>query len=482
VTDSVGLARKNKVGATVWEAEASPIVATVLHYDCVAFAVHFYIFLFHCVSLQYIRLYSFLTSFTQSHNHTNMEGRAEAEIPLLSPQQQHDEPIAAPAQPSSVSSTSTSTAEEEDASSSSTCQACLALVCAPLTDDRGATKSLVAGLGTVVTMGALLGFVFPSNPALPPPWQRTSACVGYIYFGAWSISFYPQALSNRRRRTTAGVSVDFLVLNVLGFACYSAYNVALVTSPSLRQAYRERHDGVDIPVASNDVAFSLHALVLSMVTLGQVIYYDSVEALSHWLRRPSMLYLVCILLLWIGLVGPALVVYSDAWHWLDYLYMLSFIKVLISLVKYVPQVLLNVRRRSTAGWSIWQIVLDATGGLLSDVQLVGDTIATSSTPGSGTSWMYTLFTGNPAKLALGSLSLAFDVVFLLQHYVWYANAETAVLEDNAADDAGNDADNDDADVGEEMVGETEEDLLSLSPEEDGADLETAPAPHPWGMP
>jgi cystinosin len=392
-----------------------------------------------------------------------MDGRAEAEIPLLSPTETDE-------RNSLGDRAADNPYEEEQASSpeSPTSQiswkSCLALLCSPLTDDRGHAKSLVAGLCSVVTVGALLGLLLPSNAALPQPWQSASACIGYIYFGAWSISFYPQALTNMRRQSTAGVSVDFLLLNVLGFACYSAYNVALFTSPSLRQAYRDRHDGVDIPVASNDVAFCLHALVLSMVTLGQAIYYDGLAALGHRLR-PSMLYLVCILLLWICLVGPALVFYSNLWHWLDYLYMLSFIKVIISLVKYVPQVLLNRRRQSTAGWSIWQIVLDATGGFLSDVQLVGDTIAT--TPST---WMWTLWTGNPAKLALGSLSLAFDVIFMLQHYVWYANAERAALSDDDEDDEG------------ENVVATEEDLLSPD-EQDGDDMETsAPSPHPWGMP
>ncbi len=29
-------------------------------------------------------------------------------------------------------------------------------------------------------------------------------------------------------------------------------------------------------------------------------------------------------------------------------------------------------------------------------------------------------TGDPVKFGLGALSMAYDVVFMLQHYVWYA--------------------------------------------------------------
>jgi hypothetical protein len=42
-------------------------------------------------------------------------------------------------------------------------------------------------------------------------------------------------------------------------------------------------------------------------------------------------------------------------------------------VKYIPQVVLNQRRQSTVGWSIWNVLLDFTGGTLSLVQASGAT-------------------------------------------------------------------------------------------------------------
>lgn len=39
------------------------------------------------------------------------------------------------------------------------------------------------------------------------------------------------------------------------------------------------------------------------------------------------------------------------------------------ILKYVPQVALNMRRRSTTGWTIWNVILDLVGGLLSVVQV-----------------------------------------------------------------------------------------------------------------
>lgn len=40
---------------------------------------------------------------------------------------------------------------------------------------------------------------------------------------SWSVSFYPQVLLNFRRKTSVGLSFDFLMYNVLAFSCYAAF-------------------------------------------------------------------------------------------------------------------------------------------------------------------------------------------------------------------------------------------------------------------
>jgi hypothetical protein len=47
--------------------------------------------------------------------------------------------------------------------------------------------------------------------------------------------------------------------------------------------------------------------------------------------------------------------------WLDFVYICSYIKLGITLVKYVPQAYMNYRRKSTMGWSIGNVLLDFTG-------------------------------------------------------------------------------------------------------------------------
>ena len=216
-----------------------------------------------------------------------------------------------------------------------------------------------------------------------------------------SVSFYPQVISNFKRKSTVGLSPDFCVLNVIGFNCYTAYNAALYWNPSIQKLYKERYGpDAEITVQSNDVAFAIHALLLSLITLCQILYYDNNinsgnnETAVVRLSKPILVVIIGIAI--ICIVFPLMIVldkkdgeqhnnyyYLDSneydesssssmgsnYNWLDFIYVLSYIKIFISLIKYIPQVLMNFRRKSTMGWSIWNILLDLTGGTLSDLQV-----------------------------------------------------------------------------------------------------------------
>merc|ERR1712187_370104 len=99
--------------------------------------------------------------------------------------------------------------------------------------------------------------------------------------------------------------------------------------------------------------------------------------------------------------------------WLGYLSILAQAKVLISIVKYCPQVWMNHRRRSTVGWNIYNVLLDFAGGSLSVAQLLFDAWAQND---------WSKVTGDPAKLFLGNVSMFFDVIFMVQHYCLYSSA------------------------------------------------------------
>ena len=288
----------------------------------------------------------------------------------------------------------------------------------PLTDQTGSPLKIIVGLFSLAIVGSTIGSIMPKDQTLPTPWYRLlSSIIGYTYFCAWSISFYPQVILNFKRKSTAGLSNEFSVLNVAGFACYAAYTISFYFSNTIQRQYKERHGAdAEITVQSNDVAFAVHAFVLCCVQLSQIVLYRGFDA------APIAIAVKIGLATWLVVC----VIFSALSSWLDSLYMLSFVKVIITTLKYIPQVGLNYNRKSTCGWNVWNVLLDFTGGTLSIVQQIGD------------SWDlrdFSAVTGNPAKTALGCVSIFFDLIFFLQHYVLYPDDDHGDMNSSIGDSA-----------------------------------------------
>ncbi|WZZ23342.1 hypothetical protein YC2023_124729 [Brassica napus] len=98
------------------------------------------------------------------------------------------------------------------------------------------------------------------------PLEISYEVVGWIAFTSSSISFYPQLILNFRRKSVVGLNFDFVLLNLTKHSSYMIYNVCLYFSPIIQNTM--------IPVAANDVAFSIHAVVLTALTLFQIFIYE----------------------------------------------------------------------------------------------------------------------------------------------------------------------------------------------------------------
>ena len=269
----------------------------------------------------------------------------------------------------------------------------------PFADDSGSYQSVKSGLSTIVVAGCLIGVCMPKNTSLPTQWYRwVSSMIGYTYFLAWSTSFYPQAITNHKRKSTEGLSNDFSVINHMGYICYTIYTSTLYWSSSIQEEYRQRH-GPDAKttVQSNDVAFAIHALILSFVWVAQIYYYGGFKSQGLSKIMQSLLLGICITCSSFALI---ILLGIGQFPWLDFMYLLSLVKVLITFCKYVPQVMMNARRKSTVGWNPWNVTLDICGGGLSLLQLVLDSADLKDWSG---------VTGNLAKLGLSFVTIFFDV-------------------------------------------------------------------------
>jgi len=234
--------------------------------------------------------------------------------------------------------------------------------------------------------------------------------VGWLYFAAWSISFYPQVHENFVRKCVVGLNLDFVVLNVLGNIVYGLFNFGLLWIPSVQLQYYQIHPMGIIPVQINDAVFSLHAIVLSTITAIQCAIYERGS------QKVTMYALTMITLSTAVVVFSSIAAGAGALTWLSVLYYCSYIKLAVTLIKYIPQAHMNYVRKSTVGFSIGSILLDMMGAHLSIFQMF--LLAYNNDDWSS------LF-GDPTKFGLGLFTISFDLLFVVQHYVLYRTAGPA---------------------------------------------------------
>lgn len=231
-----------------------------------------------------------------------------------------------------------------------------------------------------------------------------SQIIGWIYFLAWSVSFYPQAWENFTRKSVVGLNLDFLALNLTGFIAYSVFNICLFwVEPIKEQFLKNNPNGVN-PVTASDVFFSLHAVLLCSIYICQATVYQRGGQTVSWPARGLLL------VGWTFALVSLFLAVARVISWLQYIYYFSYIKLAVTLVKYVPQAYMNYRRRSTVGWSIGNVLLDFTGGMLSILQMILQSY-------NNDQWR--IFFGNPTKVGLGLFSVLFDLLFISQHYCLY---------------------------------------------------------------
>ena len=117
-------------------------------------------------------------------------------------------------------------------------------------------------------------------------------------------------------------------------------------------------------------------------------------------------------ILFIFLFISTIVALTNHLQMLRLLYFYSYVKLVITTIKYVPQAWMNFKRKSTEGWSIGSILLDLIGGISSVLQIFFLAINYDD---------WSSIFGSPTKFGLGLFSILFDLLFMIQHYILYRN-------------------------------------------------------------
>ena len=173
---------------------------------------------------------------------------------------------------------------------------------------------------------------------------------------------------NYQRKSTMGLSSDMILYDCIGYIALSIYSVGMYADPYIRSEYRDTHSDNEPNVAINDVFFATHGILLTIVPLVQMAYYDG------WRQTPtraclytisSIMFVIAayLIVIFTGLLGGGIFTF---YYWV---YALAFVKLGVTILKYIPQIYLNYVRHSTEGWNITQILLDLMGGLFSALQL-----------------------------------------------------------------------------------------------------------------
>ncbi|CAO3595472.1 unnamed protein product [Absidia cylindrospora] len=164
-----------------------------------------------------------------------------------------------------------------------------------------------------------------------------------------------------------------------------------------------RHDAANL-VRLNNVAFAVHGLIASLLLLWQTyIYKGSQRHLAP----------VTAIVIWLTSILGLLILFSVHYgnsEWIHLMYFLSYVQLGSNAFKFLPQIWLNFKRKSTQGWSVHLILLDTMGGILSIIQLIVDAYIENDWSG---------ISGDSVKLGLGAISIVYGLLFLVQKYIIY---------------------------------------------------------------
>ncbi|KAF5306126.1 hypothetical protein FQR65_LT07402 [Abscondita terminalis] len=233
-----------------------------------------------------------------------------------------------------------------------------------------------------------------------------SQICGWIFIISWGCAFYPQIYSNYKRKSVVGLNFDYVALNLIGYLSFGIFIAGLYFVPYIQQAYFELHPRGLIPVKENDVVYNAHGTLAILFTIFQcVIYERGSQAISTTAKILigflGTFYVICGILLCVNVV-----------QWLNFLYYCSYLKLAITVLKYIPQAYMNYKRKSTRGWSIGLVLLDLNGGVFSLMQMIFDSYNYND-------WG-SIF-GNPTKFGLGFFNIVIHSFFIVQHYCLYKN-------------------------------------------------------------
>lgn len=97
---------------------------------------------------------------------------------------------------------------------------------------------------------------------------------GWLYFVAWSISYYPQVWRAWQSGNVHRMNINQLALDFVGNCLYLLYNTVHYWSWANWDEYEIHFNSGLNPVKANDVAFSIHTVIFQIILISQCCMYN----------------------------------------------------------------------------------------------------------------------------------------------------------------------------------------------------------------
>lgn len=230
------------------------------------------------------------------------------------------------------------------------------------------------------------------------PLEIIASICGWCYFFIWGSYMYPQAFLNHRLKNVEGFKLDYPFLNLTGYIFICICNVT-----AYFHTFPFGNYGLGT-IKIQDVLYAINGTILCLVLNIQALKYPRGKNTI----APFSILFTCFA--WIsalvyfmfsevtGSVPP-----SDKMNILLYL---GDLKVVVNIIKYVPLIYFNFRRKTTEGMSIVAFSLNLTGATFSLLQLFLDFH-------NGTTKVL-----NPVKLSLGAVTIFYDIILIIQYMAY----------------------------------------------------------------
>ncbi|EQC26161.1 hypothetical protein SDRG_16013 [Saprolegnia diclina VS20] len=232
----------------------------------------------------------------------------------------------------------------------------------------------------------LFGFLLGCDEAAPAP-----AIAGWTATLAGTLRFYPQLCLNWQRRSVVGLSLDAQVYAVFGFGAYALFNCGFSWTANAH---------TNPLLSPMSIYVNLHALLLSMLLLYQCTIFKRGSQVVSTRCQVLVCAALMLILLFLGL---GLLLDVSAFTWPSFVSLTCYLHVLLTAIKYAPQIELQYERKSTRGFSVYGVVYDCVYG--------GATLATLLASKAASA--------NPWLLAIACMTIACNAILLLQHFALY---------------------------------------------------------------